>query len=252
MALATGISNTLKTSQFAFLLLFMKEFLNLISPADKILQSRDVGFREAMPVIQEVVSNIRNLRKELTFKRIYDASVELLNKINGAVPPQTRPKRDKTRSSTLNGFILTDKIGERNSDMTVEIKSAFYSVIDIFLSKMKRRFDDNIDILMAIADSPEFSLEKLMPLKKLGIELPSKEELLVAKSFIERKKKSHNDQLQQNNDTTYKNRFNLLKELYLVREAFRNDRHIPMWNCDLRVFFLCFRKSWGKETHHHG
>lgn len=46
---------------FLFMLAFMKEFLNLISPADKILQSRNVGLREAMPILNDVSSKIQKI-----------------------------------------------------------------------------------------------------------------------------------------------------------------------------------------------
>ncbi|KAJ6648275.1 Zinc finger MYM-type protein 1 [Pseudolycoriella hygida] len=52
IALSTGILSAMKKPEFVFMLEFMKTFLNTISPADKILQSRDVGFREAVPVIE--------------------------------------------------------------------------------------------------------------------------------------------------------------------------------------------------------
>ncbi|KAJ6642632.1 hypothetical protein Bhyg_07585 [Pseudolycoriella hygida] len=51
IALSTGILSAMKKPEFVFMLEFMKTFLNTISPADKISQSRDVGFREAVPRI---------------------------------------------------------------------------------------------------------------------------------------------------------------------------------------------------------
>lgn len=65
-----------------------------------------------------------------------------------------------------------------------------------------------------------FSLEKLKPLQQLGLEFPSTEELAVAKSFIDRKKSEHEKIRQANNDDKFKTRFNMLKELYDMREAF--------------------------------
>lgn len=43
---------------FLFMLAFMKEFLNLISPADKILQSRNVGLREATNDVSSKIQKI--------------------------------------------------------------------------------------------------------------------------------------------------------------------------------------------------
>lgn len=56
----------------------------------------------------------------------------------------------------------------------------------------------------------------------IGVELPPEEELLVAKGFIEKKQKAHDEEHEKTGDTSYKSRFNLLKELFLVKDAFPN------------------------------
>ena len=57
----------------------------------------------------------------------------------------------------------------------------------------------------------------------IGVELPPVEELLVAKGFFKKKKqKAHDEEHGKAGDTFYKSRFNLLKELFLVKDAFPN------------------------------
>lgn len=100
------------------------------------------------------------------------------------------------------------------------MSSAYYQVLDKFLAEMSRRFKENSDILLAISDSNEFSFEKLKPLEKIGLKLPSQEELTVAKAYIDRKREDHNKERELKNDTAFKTRFNLLQTLYNMKEAF--------------------------------
>lgn len=209
----------------------MKEFLNLISPADKILQSRDVGYREAVPVIETVISEVKKLRHVSSFDKFCHSSIEKLGESTNTISLATskaattavtskRPARNKQRSSKLKEYIVTSSIGERNSDPKVEVKSTYYEVIDIFLSEMNERFTENSDILLAISDASEFSIEKLKPLESLGLKLPPEAELKVAKAFIDRKKEKHDEEREKQKDKTFKTRFNLLHELYGMRDAF--------------------------------
>lgn len=132
---------------------------------------------------------------------------------------ESRPSRKKRRSANLEGFIITGRIGEK-SDPLVDIKSAYFGVIDIFKSEKVRRFNNENQILSAVSEAREFSFDKLKPLEKLGLDLPSTEELAVAKTFIDRKKAEHEEQRKSLNENAFKTRFNLLKHLYDMREAF--------------------------------
>lgn len=137
-------------------------------------------------------------------------------------PAESRPLRKKMRSSTLAEFIVTGKFGERNDDVNPELRSAFNAVIDIFESEIKIRFSDNSEILLAISQAQELCYEKLAPLKQLGIVLPNKEEVSVAKVYLERRKRDHEEResLTKSEKNTFKNRFNVLSELYKMKAAF--------------------------------
>lgn len=223
MALASGIMSTIQKLNFVFMLVFMKKFLNTIAPADKILQSRDIGFREAMPVIRDVLSKIVELRNEESFDRILESANNMMLKEDILVnQSQARPTRNKMRPAALNDFIITERIGERNTEPLIEIKSAYFEIIDLFESEFTRRFEENEEILLAISEAGEFSLEKLQPLRQLGLELPPAEELAVAKSYIDRKRKEHEEKRRENKDEKFKTRFNLLEHLYVMRDVFPN------------------------------
>lgn len=210
----------MKKFDFVFMLVFMKEFLNLISSADKILQSRDVGYREAMPVINTCISEVGKLRTTDSFDRIWKCSEEILSKHGVLLSNTNQPKRIRKRPSTLASFVITDPIGERNTDVKVEIKSAYFEVIDIFMADMKIRFEENSDILLAISDANELSIEKLQPFKRLGLTLPSQSELIVAKSYLDRRREEYDNERKKRNENDFKGRFNVLLELYTMREAF--------------------------------
>lgn len=203
----------------------MKRFLNLIAPADKILQSRDVGFREALPVIKCTFDKVIELRTSLTFDSLWNQCVEMLPNFD-ANSSVARPSRNRRRSVKVNDFIVTETIGERSKDMKIEIQSAFYEVLDIFSTEMKSRFFDNSDVLMAVSEASKFDHEKLKPLKKVGLTLPSIEELSVAKTYINRKKQEHDLKMKEQDHETFKDRFPLLQVLYSMRDAFPNVYNI--------------------------
>lgn len=123
--------------------------------------------------------------------------------------------------TTLASFIITEKTGARNDSVKVELKSAFNEVIDIFSSEMKKLFDDNSEILIAISEAQKLCYEKSAPLKQFGIKLPTKEEMSVAKAYIEKQKQKY-DEVQKNLEKagqkeTFKERFNILSELFKMR-----------------------------------
>ncbi|KAJ6639798.1 Zinc finger MYM-type protein 1 [Pseudolycoriella hygida] len=96
IAPSTGILSAMKKPEFVFMPEFMKTFLNTISPADKILQSRDVGFREAVPVIESVMTEIQKLRSLSSFEKMWD-------KCQPKFDLQARPVREKLYVNCLSG-----------------------------------------------------------------------------------------------------------------------------------------------------
>lgn len=84
------------------MLVFMKEFLNTIAAADKILQSREIGFHEAIPVIRYVVQIVIKLRTEDKFDRILNSAKEML--LGEDIKIQVRPSRNKNRPTKLERF----------------------------------------------------------------------------------------------------------------------------------------------------
>lgn len=181
IALADGIHRAISKSEFVFMLIFVTELLGLIEPADKILQNRQMGYREAQPVIQATIGKIRELRSKGKFEEIKIKMIAMIDENPTAQPAE---KRNRRRSSRLNDSIVYETLGERG-DCEVEIRAAFFDVIDSTVNELERRFNNNNEILLAISDSPEMDIHKLQPLTEVNIKLPSKEELSIAKAFID-------------------------------------------------------------------
>lgn len=53
--------------KFIFPLGFLCKLLGVIEPANQILQKRDVGYRQAMPVIQAMKDKINAMRNDASF-----------------------------------------------------------------------------------------------------------------------------------------------------------------------------------------
>lgn len=224
IATATGIICAIRKPEFTFMLVFMNKFLNLVSPADKVLQSVEIGFREALPVIQAVKKEISGLRSKESFDSIWKESEELVKEdTEDSTQNEGRPRRNIKRPLALADFVVTERTGERNFDNKIEISSAYYFVIDVFLTEIERRFEDNSDILSAISMVGEFDVKLLKPLEDIGLVLPSNEEMVVAKSFVQTRQKIHEEKLsnlKEKEAKLFTNRFNLLKELYPMKDAF--------------------------------
>lgn len=195
IALASGILQSIQKKEFVFTLTFMNSFLNLIAPADKILQSRDISFREAVPVIQSVKSEISKLRSQESFQNFWKNADDLMEQESQDIPSSSRPRRNVGRPQSLSDFIITDRIGERNPDSKIEISSSYFMVIDVFLSEMKKRFEENSAILEALSQADEFDRKLIQPLVELGIKLPSDQEMAVAKNYIEQRRKKFDEEM---------------------------------------------------------
>lgn len=104
---------------------------------------------------------------------------------------------------------MEETLGERSDDL-IEIKSAFFAIIDNILSEIKTRFTENDRILLALSSAHEMEIENLKDFSSLGLEIPSAAEVSVTKQYISKQKEKQNSP----------EHFNTLNELYPMREAF--------------------------------
>lgn len=214
VALAAGLYNSMKSQKFMFMMHFLNRLLSTIEPANQILQKRDIGFREAMPVIDAVFNSVKNFRTDESF----DNFIECMKVTQISIENfdlNTRPQRLLQRSLRLNDSVITDSFGETQpQNENISLKSPYFEVLDYTLNEMKNRFHNNSEMLLAISElnninSTNFDINSLEPLTDIGISLPSDAELKVVQTFLlSQKQKPENE-----NKTT-------LELLFNVKDAF--------------------------------
>lgn len=179
------------------LLHFLYELLNVLEPANKVLQRRDIGFRLAMPVIEAVSSSVQSLRTDESFDRFLKSTQDVMGQFENL----RRPQRIRERSSRLSHSIVMETLGEDIGDN--ELKPIYFEVIDNVVNEINKRFHEN-------SDSPsDLDLNALKPLETLGLKLPSELEFDVIRKYLEKEREK-----QDNNDKSYMN------ILYPVKSAF--------------------------------
>lgn len=193
LALADGILRAINKPKFVFMLVVMKDLLQLIEPVDKLLQARSTGYRDALPLIQTVLDLITAKRTNDEFEKYIDQSVTLL----GEPISEPRPIRNRRRSSMLSNCVVMETIGERNGENEKTLlKAAYFEIIDNISSEIQRRFNDNSDILLALSSAEEFDLKKLKPLESCGVTLPTVAHFIVAEEYAKKHRKEGSSILQ--------------------------------------------------------
>lgn len=199
VANATGILACISKSEFIYMMVFLKEILEILKPADKILQSREVGYVEALPVITAVINEVKKLRTTENFEAL---EKKVLERISQA---PIQPKRTLRLTSTE----------DYETAQRDRIEQRYFTSLDLVLAELNRRFDENDEILQALASAQSMDVDTLKPLAELNIiQMPSEGELIVAKSYLDtaRAKDEENE--------SGSERKTILQHLYPVREAF--------------------------------
>lgn len=221
-AICFGILEVISKKEFVFLLLFLDEILSVIKPADTIFQKRDIGYKRAMPVLEAVISSVREYRTDEKYAECLKNTDDFIDQNTSTNPLlSSRPIRNRQRSTLLRAFAIEDTLGERSSP-DVNMKSTYYEIIDIILLEFHERFSENNKVLLALSSADNFDVCELQPLEDLGIKLPSKCELRTAHKYVNSKKTEHqkiNDARKAKEEEELP-RFNLLRTLFEVRESF--------------------------------
>lgn len=195
IAQAAGILRSVKQRNFIFMLHFLNGLLSTLDPANKILQKRDIGCRQAMPVIEAVFDSVQRFRSDESYDRFIESTENTIDTVQ--------------QSSRLSDSIVMETLGEGRSGHET-LKSVYLEVVDYVSSEMRRRFHENSDILIAISEinsigSRDFN--KVLP--EIGLVLPQEAELNIVQTFLAR------ETAKKENENTGK-----LKLLLPVKEAF--------------------------------
>lgn len=186
IALAVGIMNAMKEKKFILLLHFLCELLEQIEPANQILQSREVGYRQAIPIIEAVKEKVELMRNDGKYDN-YLKQTENIMAGNDFIPDLRRNSR---RPSRLDNFVVMTTIGERETENdTLRLKQIYFEIIDKTIREINSRFTENNEILMALVaaneiDKHDFDSVALKPLAALGLQLPSNSEIEVAGTYL--------------------------------------------------------------------
>lgn len=179
------------------MMVFLKDVLEILKPADKILQSREIGYADAVSVIQAVLDEIEEHRDKFD---MLQTKVLRITSDAGIVPAINNRRRS---------------VHEREAERADKIKSAYFKALDIIITEMNRRFHENNEILIALSTSRKMDLNLLKPLAQLNrIEMPSSSELEVARKYLESHWSSDDCQTDESNEK------DVLKHLFPVRAAF--------------------------------
>lgn len=149
IATANGIYATVTTLKFLFLTHMFKELLQLIQPANALLQSREVGYRAAMPIINSLIEDVKHFKTDDNFQRIFSKVTEIRERLD-----LTEPVR-RGRPAI---------VSQKDS-----MKSVFDKCIDVVINELTARFTKNSDILIAASSVAEMNYSSLQPLSKLLI-----------------------------------------------------------------------------------
>lgn len=213
IATATGIQICISKQEFVYMMLFLRDLLETLKPADKVLQSRKLGYVESVPVIAATLEELERLQKHEKFEELERKVHEKMKDTN--VRPQRNRRR--TRSSSCDDYDY--EIAKQNL-----IGKAYFEALHIVVSEMKRRFMENDDILRALSNAHKMDLDSLRTLAKLNrIQLPTESELLVAKTYVDaqRAKNNHNEEGDgDDSEVEELASMSILRYLYPVREAF--------------------------------
>lgn len=182
---AIGLISVVTTKKYRFCLVFLRRLLKILEPADRGLQARETSLNDGILLIDSVTSSVRSLRTEERHYEEIDqectsGDLNVENEISSDTEP--RIKRRKTPSALLKNYLTMGTTGV--DQYSESLKQIFSETIDIVLNELTKRFNDNEELLKAISSAEELDVDNMSHLSALGIELPSKEELTVVKSFL--------------------------------------------------------------------
>lgn len=202
IALSIGLLHSLTNETFCFCLALMKKVLGILQPADKILQSHDISLKKSSEIIKSVQETLNSLRNDSNFESTREESNAIFKKL------EIKIKRIRKKNTRLENSIIYEYINEPCNE-EVNHTSIYYETIDEILRELESRFSNNLELIKAITAAEELNedIEAYKILKELGIDIPGREEIIVAKNYL----KTNDDP-----------KIDFFKKLYDMRIAFPN------------------------------
>ena len=98
-----------------------------------------------------------------------------------------KAKRQQTETKSLRDHILTQSTGESSENISESLQAAYYETIYIVWSDIKRKLHDINELLTVMSSINYLDFLKLKPFFSLGIITPSTKELVMVKSYLEKR-----------------------------------------------------------------
>ncbi|GBP01750.1 hypothetical protein EVAR_5267_1 [Eumeta japonica] len=169
------------------------------------------GLKDAITIIKCVKDEIIKLRSNQMYNQILEEAKSLTSNDCGESENRTQTsKRQVKKPNRMDDYLTYTPCSSarQNIDENDEpFKSEYFETLDILIAELQRRFSDNDDLINSIASLDELDVDKMVPLKNLGLKIPSREEASVVKAYL-----SRNEDIMENT----------LQVLYRQREAFKD------------------------------
>lgn len=126
IAKATGILTSISQEKFVFAMLLLKDLLQIFKPADKILQRRETGYVDALPVVKTILLHIESIRNDEDFEIMHSNMSQFF--LDAGVQPTGNRLRSSTNNETLGRNML---------------RAIYFDTLNVVIDETKRRFEEN-------------------------------------------------------------------------------------------------------------
>ncbi len=158
---AVGLHKAITERSFTFLTCVMHKVLGLMDPANRMLQAEDTDLLTAVQLIQSASSCIEDLQSDAEFLKLWADSEDTGD---GAPAP---PKRQRQAPRTLQDYVVSESLGQREVDIKKGCKRLFYGIINSILNEMAARFSKRNGKYMAALDALDPASENFLEADKV-------------------------------------------------------------------------------------
>jgi len=137
--------------------------LGLMDPANRMLQAEETDLIPAVALIQSASSCIEDRRSDAEFLKLWADSGDAGD---GAGAP-ANPKRQQKATRTLQDYVVSESLGQREVDIQQECKRLFFGIVDSILNEMAARFSERNGKYMAALDPASVNFLEAKKVKPL-------------------------------------------------------------------------------------
>lgn len=186
---AAGLLREVSEPRFSFIANATHKVLSLLDPPNKILQREDTDLMTGLSVTSATAC-IKQLRCDGEFRKVLDA----VTTTTTSDTPSPRPKRRRLERTRMDGYLVMESTGVHITTGEDELKRLYYSIIDLVVREMERRFSErNSQLASALAAlNPQadnfLDVETVRPILDLSQSPITDAEFQVDKEFLSSQK----------------------------------------------------------------